>query len=313
MSNKLSPSSPRAKRVVDVAKNTEGLSTDALIKLEMNMIPKCNLSVTLPVDKNKPFSLAWEGCREELVVYLLRCTANSHKWFSDAHIIDGRRDTQLGTLGYLPPEIRQNIWTFVLMPLDDIGGHAGRPEVKIGKGGNPSVNFHNQMYSCSIYHTASEPLYDEGHPLRTIYSLRTAIRQSHDELDHVYWSTRNLIFAHPRCLLKYLSILGRKAKSLRYLAVWTFLAIKGKDEMLLESFKYLPPNLASVTFKPRKVTRKGYKSMERQIWMLDILNKRVVRASLKAVVRLWEDGEFFEDATPGQKAKIEAVLLDVER
>lgn len=81
----------------------------------------------------------------------------------------------------------------------------------------------------------------------------------------------------------------------------------------MEALTYLPPNLTSVTFKPSKVTKKGNKTIERQIWMLDILDKRIVRASPNADTRLWKETEFFEDATPALKARIEAVLLDVER
>lgn len=43
----------------------------------------------------------------------LESTAKSEVWFHNAKKIDKARHTQLGTLGYLPPEIRMQIWEIV--------------------------------------------------------------------------------------------------------------------------------------------------------------------------------------------------------
>lgn len=203
------PGSRRTGKELNPEAHTERPSTDALIKLELHTKKKCNLSITLPFEKNKPYFLGWEGCRKEMVADLLRRTTNSKRWFFKAHILVGRRGTQLGSLGYLPVEIRQNIWELVLIP-PDYQGSTERPGIEVGRGRNSSFNFHDYSYGYSMYHTAGHRYSGGNHPLRSIYNLRTAIGYSHTEIDHVYLSTREFSFAHPECLVRYLALLADK-------------------------------------------------------------------------------------------------------
>ncbi len=86
-----------------------GPSSEHLIFLELVHKRRGELSLNLPFSREYPDSES-EDQWSKFLVNTLRRTIRSKKWFDKACRQDSERGTCLGTLGYLPPELRVQIW-----------------------------------------------------------------------------------------------------------------------------------------------------------------------------------------------------------
>ena len=53
---------------------------------------------------------------DEWLRLLSRTLRQGSEWFAEAHELDVKRRTKLGTLGHLPPEVRTEVWTQLVTP-----------------------------------------------------------------------------------------------------------------------------------------------------------------------------------------------------
>ena len=101
----------------DFVLNDDGdLTWRQLLCIELSTSQSRHLSSRLPFNKNdRPKDTTARRWREH-VVHTLRKTYHGDPWFVRARALDCKRGTALGTLGYLPREVREEIWDFVLLP-----------------------------------------------------------------------------------------------------------------------------------------------------------------------------------------------------
>ena len=101
----------------DIALNGGGLVLSHLLCIELSTSRKRHLSSRLLFSKtDRPKSISKEEWKAHMV-QTLRKTYQSNAWFARARALDWKRGTALGTLRYLPPEVREEIWDFTLLSI----------------------------------------------------------------------------------------------------------------------------------------------------------------------------------------------------
>ena len=277
---------------------------------------------------------------------MLERTEASQVWFSKALQLDMARHTHFGTLGYLPPEVRQRVWEYLFEPFKalEIDG-----EIEIGIF---EPDFYPEFHYSIFDPDGIRGLFWKRLPSReTLYNLRDASADVQLEIDHLYLSTRIFHFPDAACLTAYLGFLGEQASSLRRISIAlprTFDKYErdwvdaSANKAWIDPFAHLPPELSSVTFRlgildtriripwekrkppgwiPRMMAGTPNlgilfsdrpKAFAKRLWTLDILNKRVIRIAPNAVTAIGGDGGF-KFFSRKEQADMESVLMDVER
>lgn len=139
-----------------------------------------------------------------------------------AHQLDAANKTQVGTSGYLLPEIRWRIWGVLIEDLNKDEVH-GETEIR-----DPRVT-HCDLFSYSIFNTQGYRwLREESQKL---YDVRATSPDIQNEIDHLYLSTCTFHFAKASRLTYCLDFLGEQASSLRKITVLLHEKVK-KDQFL---------------------------------------------------------------------------------
>ena len=298
------------------------------------------LALKLSFSKNRVELLDWSGCPWEKVQYLLKRTAKSGQWYSDSKAYNKERGTNLGTMGYLPGEIRNKIWRAMLEPPNEIELRRKSSELQrqltnlVYQPGLKSIMWEKKVHKIrakcreayesedtllsgrwkySIFYVATIPLPKVRCSLYSIHAIRTALESSRTELDCVFLNT-SIDIRDSDSLLHFLDMPQDYLVLVRMITIWLFSDVKDEDKKILLAVPYLPQGLTSVTLKFRRVKKWTYrKTFEKQLCMLDQLNKKILRACPNAMIKIPEDGEFFRDISPLQRAQIKAVMVDFEK
>ena len=126
----------------------------------------------------------------------LRRTVQSQEWFEEAHDENVRQGTNLGTLKYLPPEIREQIWKELLMPK-----------------GFPEVLFVDFPHSGPLRFQSSvdlKPLLESYHKIYAyvVGRLRHVFGRSAHELDAVFYRIHIFKFVKPEHFTRFIDLIG---------------------------------------------------------------------------------------------------------
>ena len=194
----------------------------------------------LDVAKTLPFygTYTWEEKRDLRAACLER-TKQRWAWFSDAEDQDRERGTQLGTLGYLPWEIRQMVFENVISSCSDekiyYEGPRRVPELHNDLSGIPDF-WHDLDVYCA---------WDTRGSVSASASMRL-------EVTYAYITTTEFEFESIRVLSYFLGRLTKYEKSLLRSVTIPLpeeLDTKGDSEIMRDACKELPSGLKSITFK----------------------------------------------------------------
>lgn len=178
-------------------------SVEHLIYLELVSQKKQKLSIRLPFDKTDVPNYFTQRDWNKVVASVLRRTASTDDWFLKARKMDFGRGTRLGTLGYLPLDIRDQIWEYACR-IDDKGDFYC------------DLNCLNSDCSGSklIGFTEGFQMGPRGHGMRccgemelkkgTFRNLHTALGPTSVEIDRVFFSKHAFLFDCPQRLEKFL-------------------------------------------------------------------------------------------------------------
>lgn len=159
--------------------------------------------------------------------------SESNEWISSAHRSDLERGTELGTLGYLPPEIRDKIWQHTLSK-DSLGERVDL------------AYFHPPVSCDSIFSTLFFFPHRDKRSLG-IRNLRLASTTMRNELDHVFLSTRTFHFPWPRAMTEFWNAMSIDKRSIRSISV--DISPTQNNGRWLETFAFLPRGIRSLTFE----------------------------------------------------------------
>ena len=205
--------------ILGVLRNTssmtkEEVDLEALIYTELTNPEPLALSIKLPFNKN--FRTHFKSnhdykarssntlLREFLsrVATALRRTSNISAWFYAAYKIDVERYNQLGTLNYLPSELRQQIWVYVVE--NDRPGDPHKPHRR------PRITYLNYNISGPINTQLTCYLY--GHSAPTIIKNNSAVCKLRQvsvnaglEIDPIFVTRCHFYFDAPRHLMRFLA------------------------------------------------------------------------------------------------------------
>lgn len=210
------------------------------------------------------------------------------KWFSAARDLDDERGERLGTLGYLPWEIRQEILKALLL-LDYDGFPCGEtilaacPEDKLNY---PFLFANNRTHSGG---------------------MRLASPSTRVEYEHCYLTEKTFIFEEPRHLEAFLDKMPIFQQSLLrsfIIELYPPQQCHGDVNDWVAVFARLPPNLVSIHFGVRSwagcamnlggewfVCDDSWYEVQPAIDLLDLLGKRARRFAARAKIGLgsWYD------------------------
>ena len=290
--------------LVDAEKSTkwERRPLKQKINLEMDSTKQTTLGLRLTFDKRQEGLPIPRPFRETLVKMLERTDVITQKgWFSNTP------NPTLGTLGYLPAEIRLIIWEhlFLLLHLKADESHRYDPRGRIQTSCYPWSNCY------VLFNPESESLLGpyEG----TVINLLKALPRMTSEIHHTYLSTRTFYFPTPRCMEDYLEVIAQHAASLRNITMLLTEDLKA-NRAWIDAIDYLPKDLDSMTFKLSGFCT-GYKTLkyvQAQLSVLDTLNKRAIRTAPTARI-LIQEAERSDRHSVAVWAVIEAVMTDCER
>ena len=176
-------------------------------------------------------------------------------WYSNASHLDLQRQTRLGTLGYLPSEIRRLIWEILLpkkvhwrfdVPFDD-------------EDACPYQFFVFINYDEKILEVASHGAYRVA-PVISPVKFRDASCTIRDEFDAMLFSTRILHFESPTIMDKFIEQLSPFQRSHFFhlsVNIFTGCTCSGQEHCMrdsfpesidqwLELFNDLPPQLKTI-------------------------------------------------------------------
>ena len=275
-------------------------------------------SLGLPSDKENT-----EAMLDETAVERINRTGESERWYWQAHRLDVERGTELGTLGYLPPEVLEQIWK-------DVVNYDA-----FNENGLDMESFH--LFTPISMQTLRDQVFDAHGRHSTLMAackLQKALGNSSFELDHFFnrieracFSNYTFVFYHPTELKTFLDIVcAAEAKQPFRFQVWSFNDTRRSIDRLrqhekrrqnqrdwIDAFTWFPPNTLSVEFGLAKV-----QCLERDIWLLEVLSKRFARNAPEAAISVWSlwDCELCR-IQPLRSQKqcviIDKVLSDIER
>ena len=159
--------------------------------------------------------------------------SESNEWISSAHRFDLERGTELGTLGYLPPEIRNKIWQHTLSK-DSL-----RERVDL-------AYFHPPV-SCDSILSALFFFPQRDKRSLGIRNLRLASTTMRNELDHVFLSTRTFHFPWPRAMIEFWDAMSIDKRSIRSISIDA--SPTQNNGRWLDTFASLPCGIRSLTFE----------------------------------------------------------------
>lgn len=174
------------------------------------------------VAKTLPFDYNWES--KDLRAVSLQRTRQRWAWFSKAEDQDRERGTQLGTLGYLPWEVRQMVFEKLF----------------------------DNLFHCR-YKNMDELYYPwciKSSPWHDLASLDASASMML-EVKYAYLTTTNFQFNSSLALSTFLGHLTKYEKSLlRYVTIAPWLGddIKVENEIMRDACAELPSGLISITF-----------------------------------------------------------------
>lgn len=176
----------------------KALSIEHLIYHELHNPKENRLSIRLPFKKTRKPPMPLDEWRAHLATSLRRSWA-LNGWFTQARKIDVERETRLGTLGYLPPEIRVQIWSQVLridhcphsnprLIFEDykprqhntLRVFQGKQSTFTNCCGNSFIRDHYVLKNDDVYHT-----------------LRDTLSESTSEIDRAFFSLHTFEFSDP--------------------------------------------------------------------------------------------------------------------
>lgn len=213
-------------------------------------------------------------------------------------LIDSERITRLGILGYLPWEVRQQIWREVLCSAywsaDGVLSYLG-----------PGCPFGLQNYDGSPY--IANSFY-----LKSISNLYETSSDVDAEFKSMFLSTNQFQFACARNLAYFLDCLSSTQRcQIFHFNICLFTCpvhIHGSCiREWISVFERIPSELRSVRFRIGKMAQKdrGY-----SLWLFDDLNKRVRRNAPKAMVSIISRRR--SQHRTRETAAFEALVDDVE-
>ena len=250
--------------------------------------------------------------------FALRRTWRRWKWFEDAAALDKARGTGLGTLGYLPWEIRQIIYQMIIeiyQASETASGFRRWYGNANGIDGNvwtykndpPPQKSSFPFCSCSYY---------PGHWHATHeFLIRRASPTLKEEFEHAFLSGRTFRFHRATKFAEFLSRLDEKQASyLRFLrlnlyAGPNFARSKRQGRQIgeewLQSCTQLPGGLTCVEFD---ITNKYGESFKFTSNLLEILTKQVMRSCPRVKCK-WIGNTTF---TEKQQRLLDEVVRDVD-
>ena len=206
-----------------------------------------DLASVLPIDvfipnnshlvKTLPFCASEQS--KTLRAALLERTKQRWAWFTDAEDQDRERGTHLGTLGYLPWEIRQEVFKDVYGRYFDV-----IPWIN-----GPTVGHEPRITPIGIPDFLKCPGTCASWDIFPIVSASPSIRP---EVQYAYITTANFVFDSPRALTYFLGDVPEYERSL-FRSVTLLLGrgpeFKSQSEAIRDACMELPSGLTSITFR----------------------------------------------------------------
>ena len=207
-------------------------------------------------------------------------------WFRQDHRLDIERGTELGTLGFLPVEIRQQIWDYTIDHYQ-IGYTS-----TVHRLGQRTVDLSDNAFWS---HDATPYAYPKARWMKksTLWNIRHVSADVAFEFDRVLFSTYAAMCKRPPQLKMFLDRvqgLEDRYPGLRMpirlevsLLVETDWLVRYKGENAWSrSFQWLPTSLASVIF----VLKDGDRDTTHEMWLLQCLNQRIACRAPEAVTAI---------------------------
>lgn len=304
----------RNERTAEQEEEIEEAIDEELVRWENDRLA---LSIRLPFSKRRMLGLFRNGREPEyldLALQMMRRTAQGEPWFARAHEQDIIRGTQRGTMGYLPIEIRQQIWSWFVTDVAclDSTNSAGDDLVvtNYNRLGTPYFSL-DRLRTTSTSSTGSSP-----------NEIRLMLQASYElgmEAQKAFFSHHTLAFYGHKPWIIFSQRIPRDLRQGFAFYFRVFEKTSWRQQEIdtkgwIDALAWLPRNTRCVTFEigefnvgPKK-SRAGPKA---ELRVFDILNKRILRNAPRAVVRL---AACHREHMPIERRKaIERVFADIER
>lgn len=251
---------------------------------------------------------------------LLHRTAEIEPWFANAHEQDIARRTQLGTLGYLPIEVRLQIWAQFVTPEGPMApwGDFVTTIESVGPRffDNKEYRTHDiwdDIYSSPGRHLIPLKIGGGSCPFVRRNCAYRMNEVSHDlaaEVQQTFFFRHTIAFEDPMSFTAFLQMIPPDPEQsfAFYLKIYEekMDAAGGFPAAWYDALERIPKNTRSVTFELGRWTA----SVEGQLQCLDVLNKRVKRSAPGAIRRIAPCSEGAD--VEGRWRMWEEVLRDVE-
>ncbi len=270
-----------------------------------------------------PFSLDLEDPFRSILLKarVLRQTKLRRCWFDGASKDDKEANTRLGTLRFLPYEIRQQIFKIVLEDYFDKynqqGGEPGIPRLCAGDLTKWQLNYEGSYCRCrhaehetGDVFTLTSYCHIAQHKKRAPLNLRFASESLEQEFDHVFLASNTFEFTCPASPERFMDMLSplqqRQLKRIRlHMFGYRFRPYYSDISKLFKHWmavcEHLPPRLISVQFVLSYDwgSSGGYWTGNRRdrgfADVLGLLSKKESRACPRAKISLTEREEVYEE------------------
>jgi len=319
-----------------------------LVFSELKTAEKQSLSVRLPFRKDHPPANTMKKGWGAIVTEALRRTYQSKEWLEKALELDRKRNTKLGTLGYLPPEVRDQIWEEILgifwkgnrVLTDYDHKHLGGNEMLADEGfrykgrhGHDGIGWWLDYGSCGnkyFFHYCQDTFGNAMTDILNVFlrkchfrfSLPGSLLRSLDlfqkfplpplRITAQILSTVCIRRCGQICPRDCFCSVCRRQHDRRDAQICVCSSLED-DARWMKAFRRLPSNLASITFfcgdtLERRISKTG---LRKTSTTLAGMNKAVIRNVPKAVTSV----SFSQNTrlTQTQQAELKAVLKDVEK
>ena len=230
-------------------------------------------------------------------------------WFRRGHALDVERGTTLGTLGFLPVEIRQQIWYYAIDHL----------EIEIKSPIRPLSQRTVDLSDGSFWSPNAKPYPNAKWMKRsTLWNVRHASADIAFEFDYVLFLTYTMICKRPpqlKMFLDRLQVLERRYLGMKMpvrlevgLLTETDWLVRYKGENAwTRAFQWLPSGLTSIVF----VLNDGDRDTTHELWLLRCLNQRITSKAPETVTSIRWLPRRFDHMADDDRVALESCLGNI--